>query len=402
MTNLNTPAGNRLHYLDAVRAGALLLGIVFHASLSFMPIFIGWAVMDINTSNSVGVFALISHSFRMELFFLIAGFFACLSVNKHGIGGFIRSRVLRIGVPFIIGWIALRPLIIAGWTIGGQSMQGDVDVLAGLANGLTAFNGQDILVGTHLWFLYYLLLITFTVLAAKWILNRGSGLSEWIDNATSNVANIAARFSIIGLLCVFPIMLCLWFMNGWGVDTPDKSLWPMWPVFALYGGFFVAGWLVAKHQVLLDMLSKFSWWRVALCCAAIMAVLSLSGYESQRAHDDYMWLKLTYLLSYALMMCLLVTLSLAICRKLFARGNKVVSYIADASYWMYLIHLPLVVWLQVAVAELPWHWGVKLLVICSATVMISLAIYDACIRSTFVGSLLNGKRASRFITSKRS
>ena len=71
-TNLNS----RLNYLDAVRAFALLLGIVFHASLSFVPVFIGWAVMDISTSSSILGFILVSHSFRMELFFLIAGFSA--------------------------------------------------------------------------------------------------------------------------------------------------------------------------------------------------------------------------------------------------------------------------------------------------------------------------------------
>ena len=42
---MNTSPSTRLHYLDATRAFALLLGIVFHASLSFMPVFIGWAVM---------------------------------------------------------------------------------------------------------------------------------------------------------------------------------------------------------------------------------------------------------------------------------------------------------------------------------------------------------------------
>ena len=51
---MNTSPSTRLHYLDATRAFALLLGIVFHASLSFMPVFIGWAVMDVSTSYIAG------------------------------------------------------------------------------------------------------------------------------------------------------------------------------------------------------------------------------------------------------------------------------------------------------------------------------------------------------------
>jgi peptidoglycan/LPS O-acetylase OafA/YrhL len=51
----------------------------------------------------------------------------------------------------------------------------------------------------------------------------------------------------------------------------------------------------------------------------------------------------------------LVFLTVGIFQKLCSRPNPVVRYIADSSYWMYLIHLPLVIWLQIAVAEWPLH-----------------------------------------------
>jgi fucose 4-O-acetylase-like acetyltransferase len=127
---MSAPAtNNRLDYLDAVRAFALLLGIVFHASMSFVPFFIGWAVMDISTSSIVTNFMLVSHSFRMELFFLIAGFFSHMTFHKKGASVFISSRLTRIAIPFVVGWFILRPLIISSWVMGGQSMQGEVDIL---------------------------------------------------------------------------------------------------------------------------------------------------------------------------------------------------------------------------------------------------------------------------------
>ena len=91
---MNTSPSTRLHYLDATRAFALLLGIVFHASLSFMPVFIGWAVMDVSTSYIAGGFALISHTFRMALFFLIAGFFSAMVLNKNSLMMFGFTRVV--------------------------------------------------------------------------------------------------------------------------------------------------------------------------------------------------------------------------------------------------------------------------------------------------------------------
>ena len=42
------------------------------------------------------------------------------------------------------------------------------------------------------------------------------------------------------------------------------------------------------------------------------------------------------------------------------RGQSAaVRYVADASYWIYLVHLPVVAALQVAVGHLPLHWSVK-------------------------------------------
>jgi hypothetical protein len=126
---------SRLHFIDATRAFALILGIVFHASLSFVPIFMGWAVQDVSTSSWVAAFATISHSFRMELFFLLAGFLGNLSLHRRGISKFARSRLIQLGVPFIAGWFVLRPFLVSAWIMGSASLRGDVDILTGLAGG---------------------------------------------------------------------------------------------------------------------------------------------------------------------------------------------------------------------------------------------------------------------------
>jgi peptidoglycan/LPS O-acetylase OafA/YrhL len=93
----------------------------------------------------------------------------------------------------------------------------------------------------------------------------------------------------------------------------------------------------------------------------------------------------------------LVFLSIGLFKRLCARPNNFVRYVADSSYWMYLIHLPLVIWLQVAVAELRVHWSLKLTFISGITVVISLLTYDLFVRSTFIGWVLNGRRRARVI-----
>ena len=134
-TSASTPSVPRLDYLDATRAFALLLGVVFHASLSFTPYFMGWAVQDISTSPRVSEFMLVGHSFRMELFFLLAGFFSRGLLQRQGLSVFLRSRAVRIGLPFVAGWFLLRPLVVSGWIMGAASLRGDYDFWAGIRSG---------------------------------------------------------------------------------------------------------------------------------------------------------------------------------------------------------------------------------------------------------------------------
>jgi peptidoglycan/LPS O-acetylase OafA/YrhL len=69
-----------------------------------------------------------------------------------------------------------------------------------------------------------------------------------------------------------------------------------------------------------------------------------------------------------------------------------VSYLSDASYWCYLIHLPVVVALQILVAPLEWPGLLKYVLLMSATIAICLGTYQAFVRYTFIGATLNGPR----------
>ena len=390
---------NRLDYLDAVRAFALLLGIVFHASMSFIPIFIGWAVMDISTSSIVSNFILVSHSFRMELFFLIAGFFSHMTFDKKGISVFIKSRLMRIAIPFVVGWFILRPLIIASWAMGSQSLQGEVNILDGLKIGFQSLEQlpTDLFTGSHLWFLYYILLITAITLAIRAVGRLFPRLqtraTAGIDQAIEWITD--SRFSLI--ILSLPTGVCLWHMSLWGMDTPDKSLIPHWPVLIVYSGFFAFGWFLDRKEGLIERFARLTLGRGALCIAAIWATIVMSTYQAKMGHPHIDLIRAGFVLSYAIMMWSLVSLSIGLFKRLFDKPSKIVRYIADSSYWLYLIHLPIVVWLQIAFAELSLHWSLKLSAISILTIGISLALYDLFVRSTLIGKTLNGRRQERIL-----
>lgn len=388
-------------YLDAVRAFAMILGIVFHASLSFLPIFIGWAVMDVSTSMFVGAFSLVSHSFRMELFFLIAGFFAHMKYHQVGTQAFLKSRIVRIGVPFIVGWFIVRALLVSGWTLGAESMRGDVDYYAAFLNlfNVSKDSLSPLFTGTHLWFLYYLLLSTVAVIVLRRVFTLNQGVYKRVSQFMDNVIRFLcqSRWGII--LLAIPTSFCLWFMGQWGVDTPDKSLIPHTSVFLLYSGFFMFGWLLHRSPVNLAAISVVNKGLIVLTLVSIVSTLVLSTYQTQYSAPYYSLIKAVFSLSYTVMMWSLVWLTLGAFNALVKPSkkgpNKFLRYIADASYWLYLVHLPVVVYLQVAFAELPLPWLFKWVCICVLTLIFSLATYAAFVRSTIIGKLLNGKKLPR-------
>lgn len=385
---------NRLDYLDAVRAFALLLGIVFHASLSFMPIYIGWAVMDVSTSSLVSIFVLISHSFRMELFFLIAGFFGHMTFHKRGTVSFLKTRFIRIAIPFIVGWFILRPLVVSGWIMGTASMQGDVDILAGLSQAFQTLKSlpNGIFVGSHLWFLYYLLIITTSLLFIRLVLRTLPQLNHLLyslaDRSLSRIGQSSSSAAIFAL----PTAVGIYFMSAWGMDTPDKSLIPHLPTYLVYLGCFLIGWLLHRQPNVLDKLSRLTPVRVINIFGSAAFTIYLSKYESDPGFAYYDQIHIAYSFSYSMLMWSLVFGSIGLFRVVFKKPNKIVRYFADASYWLYLIHLPIVLWLQIAFAELPLHWSVKLPAISILTVAIAILIYDIAIRPSPIGKILNGAR----------
>jgi peptidoglycan/LPS O-acetylase OafA/YrhL len=399
MTEQNTI---RLDYLDAVRSFALLLGIVFHIALAYMPIFIGWAVMDISTSDLVPSFVLVSHSFRMALFFFIAGYFSHMTLHKKGIQSFIQSRLLRIGLPLLIGWFVLKPLLISGWIMGAESMRGDVNIINGLTAGLATLaelpNG--LLIGTHLWFLYYLLLISASAMVLRALLSIHEPTKLRLTSFADRVFRWISHSSWMVLIVAIPTAAGLWFMQHWGLDTPDKSLIPHIPLLLVYGGFFLSGWLLNRQGLLIETFAKISWVKLFCCLLSVIVVISFAHFEANFNHPQYNLIKTSFIFSYAILMWSLISLSIGLCKKWFYRPNRTVQYVAEASYWLYLIHLPIVIWLQIAFAELPFHWAIKLISIFVLTIGISLLIYDLIVRSSFIGAVLNGKRKPRVLFSK--
>lgn len=117
--NTEKPTLARRSDLDALRAGAMLLGIILHASLSFFPSF--WMVTDRRQDPGFGIVFSAIHGFRMPLFFVLSGFFSAMLLYRRGRGSLVKHRFHRVFLPLLLGMVTIVPLTIWIFTLAMSS-----------------------------------------------------------------------------------------------------------------------------------------------------------------------------------------------------------------------------------------------------------------------------------------
>src|SRR3954464_9795518 len=164
--HIPAPASERLHALDAVRAFALLLGIVLHAAISFVPPGPSriWFIEDTHPSQVLGILTFVIHVFRMTTFFVLAGLFARMSLHRRGPAGFVRDRLTRMALPLGVSClIVFAPMVAVVMWASQFPHGGPVPGMAGWPPVLPRFPLA------HLWFLYVLLELYAAALLLRWV-----------------------------------------------------------------------------------------------------------------------------------------------------------------------------------------------------------------------------------------
>jgi len=389
----------RLHALDAVRAGALLLGVVLHATMPFLPGQQVWMVRD-EPSTTLGVLFAVPHIFRMPLFFLIAGFFARLSLRRRGLRGFVRDRLKRIAVPLVAFWPILFASIAAIF-VWGVTRQWGPEAAEAIPQPEGSFVETFPL--THLWFLYVLLLFYGAALAARGLLapvDRGLRLRRGVDRATKALL----RSGLAPLVLAVPTAVALFLRQDWlmwlGVPSPDHGFLPNAPALAAFGVAFAFGWLLHRQKEELRVLERR--WLPHLVAAvgltvayvAIVGVtVTLDPSAQPAAHDPLTRLGLA--LCYPLATWAWIFGLVGLAMRFLSGPTPAVRYLADSSYWVYLVHLPILMVAQVLLFSLDLPALAKYALALVTTLPIMLLSYHLLVRYSYLGTLLNGRRQVR-------
>lgn len=382
----------RLHALDAVRGFALMLGIVLHATLSFIPSPTRiWIIQDSHPSITLGVLFFVIHVFRMTTFFLIAGFFARLSFHRRETWGFIGDRLQRIALPLLVGWPIL--FAVMGVVVYWAASFPNGGPLPGPPRWPPVLPKFPL---THLWFLYVLLEFYVAILVLRagvvW-LDQNGRVRDRVDRLVGLV--MRSRFAPALLAVPIGITLCLdptWI--GWlGVQTPDSSLVINLQALMCYGTAFGIGWLLHRQIDLIRILEQRWLLNLVLATVLIAASFLLAGASTLRPRPvNYETIRLAGAVCYALAIWTTTFGAIGLALRFLSDFSPARRYLADASYWLYIIHLPILMALQVAVSQLDWPWPVKFGVIMLVSLPVMFASYQFLVRYSFLGTVLNGRR----------
>ena len=240
----------------------------------------------------------------------------------------------------------------------------------------------------HLWFLWFLILFVIGFAPLAWLADRRA--------AQRGPDAPAARWPGWLMWALVPaVVLPQLAMEGGGAIPafgPDTSIgWvPLPQVFAYYALFFAFGVLMygragRSGALMVDSVGG-RWWLI-LPLAVVVFVVGLAVTFEEGADTEPLASSLQVAYAWLMIFGLM-----GLFRAILSTERHGVRYLSDSSYWMYLAHLTLVIWLQSVVRASDLPAAVKFAIILLAASSLLLASYQLFVRYTPIGTLLNGKR----------
>lgn len=378
----------RIHALDALRAHMMLLGIVFHSAIAYCVCDrgISWPLPLQDADSTTRVMDIVSiyiHLFRMPVFFMVAGFFGAFLFYERSVVSVVKNRTRRIVLPFIVFVMFLWPFMGSSYMFAHMAFTGIIMPEAAEPFRLSNFIPQNLF---HLWFLYYLIMITVIAVCIALVLRRMPRLTRSVSSFLAPV--LAHTFLRVGGLSALIFLIFLIIDKEW-VET-SFSFVPNGGILLFYTTIYLFGWYLYKAKDKISTFSKHAW--VLLPASFTIFVFALLFHDSIPSMGR--------MASNALVGSLSLFSITGLYFRYFNRSSPTMRYISDASYWVYLIHMPFTLLGQGLLADYPLPPLLKFLIIALVTTGICFVTYHYFVRSTFIGKFLNGRTYLRALPQK--
>jgi uncharacterized protein (DUF2147 family)/fucose 4-O-acetylase-like acetyltransferase len=373
------PSARRVD-VDWLRVFATYLLFPFHAAMVFNPAPF-YHVRNADLSMGMLAFTGFISLWHMPLFFLLAGWSIVASMRARGGAGFVRERLLRLGVPLLVGCVFLMPPIkylelasgldanYRGLFVSPALQEGFRRVIPG---GLpeaapfhetfgqflpTFFTHLDRFTWAHLWFVAYLL--TFTLLYRP--------LIAWIVERSRELRRVPPIWIYAPILPLALVQLVL--RPHW---PGLQNLYDDWANVAYYSIFLLAGVLLARHRALEEAVTAERW-RALLVGLATTAVLLLAllGVVTSPA---------VLLAGSAVAGWCFVLSLLGFARRASLPDGPVLAYLAESALPVYILHQLAIVGIGYWIVGLSLGIAAKFVLLVLLAFAATLAVYHVVVR----------------------
>ncbi len=380
---MTTPP-RREHDWDMLRALLMVLGIPYHASMAYNAN-VPWDIHSPETSALLTYLSGLLVTFRMPAFFIVAGYFAIMVLDRKPVGAWLANRYIRLGVPFITGLILLIPPQIELMHIADAlSGRTTLEVALGEARNELTHPGPDWIM--HLWFLPTLMVYC-TMLAVAFITASHpvmtpvvSRLRRWLEIRRDVLFLVA-----IALLMVWELTLRAAFIefNRLGPGLPAAAARGLDP-YLRYLPYFVIGVLLRREPAVRHAFRMPNGWIIP---AAAFLAASIASFTHYRGIEI---LELVNAFATGAAALLISRLLIGHAHHHWNRPDVRIDRIVDASFTIYLVHHPIIYALATAFLLVSWPPVIEFTVIATLTALLSYGFHRLIRRSSLALFLFNG------------
>ncbi|MBD2704181.1 acyltransferase [Spirosoma sp. BT702] len=351
----------RMVWLDYLRAFVTLLVVAHHAALAYPTFayfnpahYISSTAPIVDEQRWAGMDTLIGFNdiFFMPLMFFISGLFVYRGLTKKGVKSYLKDRLLRLGLPFLVAEVVLIPLAyLPTYYVATHDTS-----LSGFLNDYIFT--QEWPVGPP-WFIW--LLLAFDVVAAlifsEWP-TFFTRVGQWLTHLSEQPLRLGAVLYVVVALSFIP--LSLWvgqytWIGNWGPFDFQLNRVIFYLLFFLLGGCLGATFWQNYffHNNRLFGIGWPFWLGVSLVCYVLIRLVAEFGAEQVKQGNwtetiGYLFFDLAFIASCLTSICA----CLSVFRQTIFKPNLIWQTLSANAYGIYVVHYCFVTWLQFALLRL--------------------------------------------------
>jgi hypothetical protein len=343
-------------------------------------------------SFSLVLFATFLHEWRLAILFIVSGAGSYFALGFLTARQFIRMRVKRILIPLIVGTFFIVPIHLYYWQFYNNRGY-DKSYLQFYWTIMYRFfvNGifgtqRESLHYAHLWFLGYLLVSSLIALPLMLYLRHGKG-QQLIPRLAGFMERPWAIFLFSVPLILIEVSLRAASTSGRSIIVGD------WSTFTVYLTLFIYGFLIFSNDGFRRALEAHR--KSALLAGIVTSLIYLLIVFKLRSFPSGYNLKFSLFMvlrAFSVWCWCIAVLGFASRRLNF--NHRVLPYLNEAVYPVYVVHLPLVTIVAYHVLRLPVPPLIQFAIIVVFTLVWATLIFEL-IRRTNVTRFLFGLKIKK-------